>query len=63
MSVTVYFGPGREFTRRSDADSICMSCFRTVRTDRHTSLGQAEQDHCAVCQPLQPIPHQIRRAS
>jgi hypothetical protein len=33
MSIAVYFGPGREFTSRSETDSICMFCYRTVRAE------------------------------
>ena len=54
MSVIVSFGPGSEVSRRSETDSICMSCFRTVRANRYTSLSQAEEEHSTVCQPLRP---------
>jgi hypothetical protein len=52
MSVVGSFGPGSQFTSRSETDSICMSCYRTVRADRYTSLRQAQREHSAVCQPL-----------
>jgi len=51
----------REFTRRSDKDSICMMCFQTVRPDRYTSLEQAEREHAAVCQPLKPSSSDVQR--
>jgi len=62
MRVTVSLGLGREFTRRSKTDSICMLCFLTVRADRHTLLEQAEQNHTAICQPLR-LTSDLARAS
>jgi hypothetical protein len=39
------------FTVRSEVnESICMRCYRTVRTDKYTDLGTAEQRH--ACSPL-----------
>jgi hypothetical protein len=37
------------FTRRSEKESICMSCFCTVRADRYTSLETADDIHADVC--------------
>jgi len=39
----------QEFTRRSEAESICMYCFQTVKTDRYTPLEEAEDIHADVC--------------
>jgi len=63
MSIAVSFGPGREFTSRSETDSICMSCYRTVRADRYTSLKQAQREHSTVCQPLRTFSSHARRGS
>jgi hypothetical protein len=38
-----------QFTRKSDKESICMYCFLTIRSDRCTPLGEAEDIHADVC--------------
>ena len=45
------------FTRRSEKESICLSCFRTVQADRYTSLETAEEIHADVClmKPGSPV--------
>ena len=45
------------FTRRSEKESVCMSCFRTVQADRYTSLATAEDIHADVClmKPGSPV--------
>ena len=63
MSASASLGSKPEFTRRTEADSICMLCYRTVRADRYTSLQQAEREHIALCQPLQGVSPDLRRAS
>ena len=37
------------FVRRSEKESICTSCFRTVQTDRYTPLETAEEIHADLC--------------
>ncbi len=37
------------FTRQSETESTCMSCFQTVRTDRYVPLEAAEDIHADVC--------------
>jgi hypothetical protein len=46
-----------QFTRRSEAESICTYCFTTVRTDRYTPLEEAEDIHADVClqKPNSPL--------
>ena len=39
----------REYTRRSEKESICMSCYLTVRADRYASLEEAERTHSQLC--------------
>ena len=38
-----------QFIRKSQAESICMYCFQSVRTDRYTPLVEAEDIHADVC--------------
>ena len=63
LTTGMSLAPIREFTRRSDKDSICMMCFQTVRPDRYTSLEHAEREHAAVCQPLRLSFSDLRRVS
>lgn len=46
-----------QFTRKSETESICMSCFTTVRTDKYTPLNVAEDIHADVClmKPGSPV--------
>ena len=37
------------FNRRTETESICMFCFVTIRSDRYTSLADAEEIHADVC--------------
>lgn len=37
------------FTRKTETESICMSCFTTVRADRYVALVEAEDIHADVC--------------
>jgi len=37
------------FTRKSEAESICMYCFQTIRTDRYAPLEEVEDIHADVC--------------
>ena len=37
------------FTRKSETESICTSCFNTVRADRYVPLDEAEDIHSDVC--------------
>jgi len=41
--------PSQEFTRKSEAESICMYCSQTIRTDRYTPLEEVEDIHADVC--------------
>lgn len=50
--------PERKFFHRSATSSICLSCFRTVSSDRPTSLPQAQSAHALVCQPLRSVGRQ-----
>jgi len=63
MSLAVSFGPGSQFTSRSETDSICMLCYRTVRADRYTSLKRAQREHAAVCQPARTAAGRLRKTS
>lgn len=38
-----------EYTRKSDKESICLSCYASVRADRYTPLEEAEHIHTEVC--------------
>ena len=38
-----------EFTRRSETESICVSCFQTIKTDRYAPLEYVEDIHADVC--------------
>jgi len=38
-----------KFARRSDTESICQSCFLTVRSDRYIPLEEAEDIHADLC--------------
>jgi hypothetical protein len=49
------------FTRRSDSESICMSCFLTVRADGYTPLEVAENIHTDVCL-MNPLGSPVRYA-
>lgn len=46
-----------KFTRRSETESICNSCFVTIRTDRYMSIELAEEIHSDVClmRPASPV--------
>src|SRR5271165_1716258 len=46
-----------KFTRRSDAESICNSCFVTLRADRYMPIEVAEEIHADVCllRPDSPV--------
>ncbi len=37
------------FIRKSETESICISCFNTVRADRYVALEVAEDIHSDVC--------------
>ena len=37
------------FIRRSDTESICTSCSRSIRTERSSVLEEAEDIHADVC--------------
>jgi len=39
----------KNFTRRSETESICMFCFRTIRADRYLPIEEAEEIHSDVC--------------
>jgi hypothetical protein len=41
--------PNQEFTRKSEAESVCMYCSQTIRTDRYTPLEELEDIHADVC--------------
>jgi hypothetical protein len=38
-----------DYTRKSEKESICLSCYMTVRSDRYTALEEAEHIHSEVC--------------
>jgi len=46
-----------EFIHRSEKESICASCFSTVRSDGHTPLKVVEEIHADVClmKPGSPV--------
>ena len=39
----------REFTRKSEAESVYMYCQQTIRTDRYVPLEEVEDIHADVC--------------
>jgi len=39
----------KQFTRRSETESICRFCFQTVTADRYVPLEEAENIHADVC--------------
>lgn len=41
--------PERDFTRRTDTDSICMRCFLTVRVKVPEELAKEERIHAREC--------------
>jgi hypothetical protein len=47
------------FTRKSETESICMSCFATVKGDRYAPVEEAENIHSDVClmKPSSPEPY------
>lgn len=47
------------FTRTSDKESLCMSCFRTVQGDRYLPLEEAEDIHADVCLVKPPDPDSL----
>ena len=49
MSSSTTSEPKLRFARKSDAESVCMSCFLTVRADPYTKLEDAEDIHADVC--------------
>ena len=50
------------FYRRAEVprESICLSCFRTVRADRRERLGDAENAHRSECANGMRIPNSLR---
>ena len=46
-----------KFTRRSETESICNSCFVTLRADRYSPIEVAEEIHADVClvRPATPL--------
>lgn len=38
-----------EFTRRSETESTCNSCYVTLRADRYMSIELAEDIHADLC--------------
>jgi len=46
-----------KFTRRSEKESICNSCFVTLRADRYMPIEVSEEIHADVCllRPDSPI--------
>ncbi len=56
MSEPENSNPQPKFTRRSETESICTSCFLTIRTDRFVPLEEAENIHADVCLVGQPSP-------
>jgi hypothetical protein len=49
MSTPKPANPEEDFVRRSETESVCMSCFMTIRASRQESLEKAEQNHAAEC--------------
>lgn len=49
----------QSFTRRTETESICMSCFLTVKADRYTPLEIAEDIHADVCL-MNPLASPVR---
>ncbi len=41
--------PSQEFSRKSEAESVCQYCSQTIRTDRYTPLDEVEDIHADVC--------------
>jgi len=41
--------PKTEYTKRSEIESICMSCFATVRSKFPKQLEMAENAHSQLC--------------
>ena len=39
----------QKFFRQSETESICMSCFLTIRTDRFIPLEEVEDIHADLC--------------
>ena len=46
-----------QFTRKSESESVCLSCMSTIRSDRCTPLDVAEDIHSDVClvKPSSPV--------
>ena len=49
MSTPGQPAPSQEFTRKSEAESVCMYCQQTIRTDRYAPLEEVEDIHADVC--------------
>lgn len=49
MSSPTTSEPKLKFARKSETESICLSCFLMVRSDRYTALEDAEDIHADVC--------------
>ena len=51
-----------EYTRKSEKESICLSCYASVRADRYTPLEEAEHVHSEVCLMREdhPLPFGLR---
>jgi len=45
-----------EYMRKSEKESICLSCYESVRADRYTPLEEAENIHSEVCLMRQDHP-------
>jgi hypothetical protein len=41
--------PSEQFSRKSEAESVCLYCSQTIRTDRYTPLDEVEDIHADVC--------------
>jgi hypothetical protein len=50
------------FLRRSETESICNSCFGTLRADRYMPIEVAEEIHADVClmRPDSPVEYVLR---
>jgi len=49
-----------DFSRRSEKESVCLSCFLTIRADENTALEDVEGIHADVClmKAGSPAPHE-----
>jgi hypothetical protein len=58
MSIRDNSNPQRsQFTRRSDTESICNSCFIMLKADRYMPIEVAEEIHMDLCllRPDSPV--------